>query len=50
MIQAKSASETIVDCLVICLEMLSPVAEILPLGSRFLMVTGEMATGRQWDC
>lgn len=37
MSQAKSASETIADCLVICLEMLSRVAEILPLGVGFLL-------------
>lgn len=37
MSQAKSASETIADCLVICLEILSRVAEILPLGVGFLL-------------
>lgn len=44
MTQAESASETVVDCLVICLEILSHVAEILPLGTGFLMFTG------RWMC
>ena len=44
MTQAKSASETIVDRLVICLEILSHVAEILPLGRGFLMLMG------RWVC
>lgn len=49
MTYARSASETVVDCLVVCLEILSHVAEILPLGWEFFMLMGRWVCFWPWD-